>query len=150
MKKVEIENRTKEGTKRDFFMVDLIIEDEKIDTGENPIESHSFWTDIQDQSQRALYRIEKENPTMKFDFNLATMAMSEEQKDERFKSHIKGKYPNIDIDRLFEVIDNEIKEIQVTGPDDNHPNPFLKIPISSHMTKNIITSVIDKFLKEKE
>jgi hypothetical protein len=151
MKKVEIENRIQEidDDKRDFFMVDLVIDEEKIDSGTNPISSHSFWNYMQQASQRALYRIKNENPTMNFDFNLSTMGMSEEQQEERFKTFIKGKYPELDVDVIFDVINNEVGEIQMTGPDDNHPNPFLKFSIESHFMKNFIVSVIDKLSKEK-
>ena len=150
---VEIENRVKEikDGKRDFFMVDLIVDGEKIDTGENPIRSHSFWRDMEDQSQRAIHRIEKNNPTMSFDFNLSTMGMTDEQIEQRFRNHIKNNHPDFDgVDRLFDLVDAEVGEIQVTGPDDNHPNPFLKFQIGSQMTKNFILCVVEKFLKDGE
>lgn len=147
---VEIENRVKEieDSKRDLLMVDLMIDEEKIDTGNNPISSHSFWNKIQQASQRALYRIEQENPKMSFDFNLHTMGMSEEQKNERFKAHIQEKYPDLDVDMVFGVIDQEVGEIEMTGPDDNHPNPFMKFPIGSQFSKAFISSVVDRVLKE--
>jgi len=144
---IEIENRTKETTKREFFMVDLIVGEQKIDTGENPISSHSFWKDMEDQAQRAIYRIEKNNPTMSFNFNMSTMGMSDEQLEQRFRTHIKSRYADVDVDKLFDLIDKGVGEIAATGPDDNHPNPFMKFPIGSHMTKSFIISVLDKFLK---
>jgi hypothetical protein len=152
MKKLKIENRKLEinDGRGDFLMVDLTIDDEKIDTGDNPISSHSFWKDIQNHSQRALYRIERDNPKMNFDFNLASMDMTDEQKAARFKSHIKGKYPDMEVDAIFEVIENEVKEIEMTGPDDNHPNPFFKFPIGSDMTKNFIISIVSKLQKKEE
>ena len=150
MKTVEIENRTiNVGDEEDFFMVDLIIGDEKIETGEEPISSHEFWKDISEQSQRALYRIEKNNPTMSWDYNLSTMGMSEEEKNERFVSFIKNKYQDVDVDKIIKVIDKEVSSIELSGPDDNHPNPFMKFPIGSQMMKNFIIVVVDKFLKEK-
>jgi len=150
MKKVEIENRIKELKKRDFFMVDLTVGDEKIETGENPIESHSFWSDMSDQAQRAIYRIEKNNPTMSFKFDMATLGMSDEDLDNRFKAHMKEKYQDLDVDKVVELIDDEINSMVVTGPDDNHPNPFMKFPVDSQLTKNLIICIIDKFIKEKE
>lgn len=152
MKEVEIENRTivvGDGHK-DFLMVDLIIDGEKIETGEEPISSYSFWSDMEDQAQRAIYRIKNNNPEINFNFSLSTMGMTNEELEERFRSHIKGKFSNIDVDKLFDIIDKEVKEIEMTGPDDNHPNPYMKFPIGSQMTKNFIISVLDKFTKENE
>ncbi len=152
MKEVEIENRTivvGDGHK-DFLMVDLIVDGEKIETGDNPISSYSFWSDMEDQAQRAIYRIKNNNPEINFDFNLSTMGMSNEELEERFRNHIKGKFTgkftNIEVDKLFDLIDKEVSEIQMTGPDDNHPNPYMKFPIGSQMTKNFIISVVEKYL----
>lgn len=152
MKEVEIENRTikvKDKSLDNFLMVDLIVDGQKIETGDNPISSYSFWEDMNDQTQRALHRIKKNNPKMSFDFNMSTMGMTDEQIEQRFRNHIKGKYPEIDVDGLFDLVDKEVGEIQMTGPDDNHPNPELKFPIGSQMTKNFIIVVLDKFLKQK-
>lgn len=153
MKEVEIENRTikvKDKSLDNFLMVDLIVDGQKIETGDNPISSFSFWEDMNDQTQRALYRIKKNNPKMSFDFNMSTMGMTEEEIEQRFRNHIKGKYPEMDVDKLFDLVDAEVKEFKMTGPDDNHPNPELKFPIGSQVTKNFIISVLDKFLKEKQ
>lgn len=151
MKEVEIENRITENSvsEREFFMVDLIVDGQKIDTGSNPIGSFSFWKDMNDQTQRALHRIKKNNPKMSFDFSMSTMGMTDEQIEQRFRTHIKGKYPEMDVDRLCDLVDAEVNEIKMTGPDDNHPNPELNFPIGSQMTKNFIIVVLDKFLKEK-
>ncbi len=154
MKEVEIENREKHFDKKNgesdsFFMVDLIVDGQKIETGDNPISSYSFWEDMNDQTQRALYRIKKNNPKRSFNFNIATMGAGEEQLEQGFRNHIKGKYPEMDVDGLFDLVDKEVGEFKLTGPDDNHPNPELKFPIGSQATKNFIISVLDKFLKEK-
>jgi len=153
MKKAEIENRVEEikDGKMNFFMVDLVIGDEKIGTGDNPISSHSFWEKMQDATQRALYRIERDNPKMNFDHNFRTMGMSDEQKEIGFKSHIQEKYPKLDVDMVFDIIDKEVSKIETTGPDDNHPNPFMKAPVGGHLSRAVMVSVIDKILnKENE
>lgn len=150
-KEIEIENRTitiSDG-KGDFFMVDLKLNDETIETGNNPISSFSFWEDMEKQASRALYRIKKNNPKTKFDFNLSTLGMSDEEKESRFVAHLKGKYTNINVDEVLEAINKEISEIKVTGPDDNHPNPELKFPIDSQLVKMVFISVIDKLSKNK-
>ena len=47
---IEIENRIQklENNNGEFFMVDLIIDKEVIKTGDNHIDSFSFWEDIFD------------------------------------------------------------------------------------------------------
>lgn len=95
MKEVEIENReehfeTRKGESDSVFMVDLIVDGQKIDTGDNPIASYSFWQDMEGQTQRMLHRIKK-----------------------------------------------------------NNPNPFMKFPIGSHITKNKILCVVEKFLEQQ-
>ena len=150
-KKIEIENRTKklDNDAGEFFMVDLKINDEVISTGDNMYASFSFWEDMEKQANRALYRIKKNNPKTKFDFNLQSMGMSEAEKEARFVTFIKGKYPDVNVDEVLEIFTKEIGEIKVTGPDDNHPNPEFKFPIDSQLTKVIIISVLDKLAKKK-
>jgi hypothetical protein len=149
MKEVEIENRTFVEEDDSCLMVDLIIDGEKIETGEEPISSYSFWSDMEDQAQRALYRIKKNNPEISFNFNWQTMGMSDEQLEQGFREHIKNKYKNIDVDKVFNILDKEIASIEITGPDDNHPNPFMKFPIGSHMTREVIIKIVNEFVKEK-
>jgi hypothetical protein len=150
-KKIEIENRTKtlDSGNGEFFMVDLKIDDETINTGENMYASFSFWEDMLQQANRALYRIKKNNPKTNFDFNLQTMGMSETEKEARFISHIKGRHADIDVDKILEIFKKEVSEIKVTGPDDNHPNPEFIFPIDSQLNKVIFINVIDKYLKSK-
>lgn len=150
MKTVEIENRTNEGKDINVLMVDLIIDGQKIDTGNNPVTSYSFWEDISEQSQRALHRIKKNNPKMKFDFDLSSMMLTEEEKNQRFIKHVKSKHADIDVDKVMELIDKEFSKVELTGPDENHPNPFMKFPLNGQLTKMFIVSVIDEFLKENK
>ena len=148
---VEIKNRVEvigDGEK-DFVMVDLIIDDKVIDTGNNPISSYSFWEDIEKASQRALYRIKNQNAKMSFDFNLSTLGMSEADKEARFLAYLKNQKPELDVDMVINVINNELSEIKNTGPDDNHPNPFRKFPIDSQMFKAFIVNVVEEVLKLK-
>lgn len=147
MKEIKIENRVKETPKRQYFMVDLTIDGQKIESGDNPMSSYGFWSDLEGQTQRALYRI-KNNNTIKFDFNLATMGLSEEEKERRFVNHMKQKYEDIDVDKAVQIINEQVSQIQATGPDDNHPNPFMTFPIGSQMVKNIIIKVLDEYNKK--
>lgn len=141
---IEIENReVKVGdTDRVFAMVDLIIDGNKIETGENPITSFSFWEDMNQASERALYRIKKNNPKQKFDFNLGTMGLTEAQKDERFTDFLKSQHPDMNVDEILVVVNEELGKLELTGPDDDHPNPEMKFPINSHIVKRIIFSII--------
>jgi hypothetical protein len=148
---VEIKNRVEvigDGEK-DFVMVDLIIDDKIIDSGNNPISSYSFWEDIEQVSQRALYRIKNQNPKMRFDFNLSTLGMSEDDKEARFVAYLKNQKPELDVDMVMSVINKELSEIKKVGPDDNHPNPFMKFPIDSQMVKAFILNIIEQVLIEK-
>jgi hypothetical protein len=145
-KKLSIEERTSE--KSAGVMVDLKINDQIIDTGNNPISSYSFWTDLEQAVQRAIYRIKTKNPKLKWDFNLSTMAMSEEQKKQKFVDYAKSKNPEIDVDKAFEIFDAEIAKIQMTGPNDDHPNPYLKNPINSDLSKIILLNVIKEYIKK--
>jgi hypothetical protein len=150
--KIEIENReVKVGDgERVFAMVDLMIGEQKIETGSNPISSYSFWEDMNEASERALFRIKKNNPKQKFDFNLGTMGMTEKQKEDRFMDHLKATYPDANVEEIVGVLTQEIGKIEMSGPDDNHPNPFLKFPIDSQFVKMIVVSVVNELDKIKK
>lgn len=153
MKKVGIENRTieiEEEGYNDDQLVDLVIDGKTITTGDNPISSFSFWDDLEDEVQRALYRIKNGNPGMNFDFNLSTMAQSDEDRRERVIQHIQEKKEFVNVRSLFNIIDEELKEIKHTGPDDNHPNPFLKMEMDSDFVKLFIASIIEKYEQENQ
>lgn len=144
LKKVEIENRIQENNKEvgDFFMVDLIVDGTKIDSGREPISNHHFWKQIGEQAERAKFKIKKENPRFKhlFDGDF----FNDNQKNV-FINHLKDKYPNVDVDNVLSVFDSEIAKVKQTGPDDNHPNPELRFPIDSQLSQEILISVINKF-----
>ena len=149
--KIEIKNRVEvvDDGGKDLVMADLIINEQTIDTGNNPISSYSFWKDIEQASQRALYRIKNENSDMNFDFSLSTLGMSEASKEATFVNHLKNQKPELDVDMVMDVINKELSEIKMIGPDDNHPNPFMKFPIDSQMVKAFIVNIVEKVLKLK-
>jgi hypothetical protein len=149
MKTVEIENRVEVMSDYlgDLVTVDLIIDGEKITTGDEPISSYSFWSDMLDQTRRALYRLKKNNPRLSFNSNLSTIGLSESDKNNRFIKYLKGKYVDLDVDKISELIDNEFKEIKPTGPDDNHPNPETSFPLNGDFNKHFIMSIISKLNK---
>jgi len=151
MKEVTIVNRTLEIDDKfdDFQMVDLIVDGETINTGQNPVESFSFWDDLEDEVQRAIYRIRTGNPKMGFDFNLQSMGQSEEAKRGRLIAYIQDKHQSINVNTLFDVFDEQRKEIKHTGPDDNHPNPYHKMEIDCDFLKLFMASIIEEYEKKK-
>lgn len=152
MKELGIENREKkiDDDYDDFFMVDLTINGETINTGVSPVESYTFWDDLEDEVQRALYRIKTNNPKMSFDFSLASLAMSDEEQEKRYIDHIQEKHPDVDVGRVFELANNEIGKMELTGPDDNHPNPYIKTPIKNVLIKNLIVCVLEEYTKKND
>lgn len=151
MIKVEINNREKElESKRlkKFFMVDLTIDGQEVVKCEEPISCYGFWEDLGEAAERAKYRIKKNNPNMGFDFNLATMALSDEEKELRFMNHLKEQNPDVDVESIMEVINKEVGDVKLTGPDDNHPNPMMKMPIDSQMVKAMMLNVVVKCKKK--
>lgn len=146
LNKIEIENRIQkiDDDLPDFFMVQLFVDDQPINFHEEPISNYDFWQNMLEQTHRALYRIKKNNPEITFDFSL----VSKGEKDMRFINHLKTKYPNLDIDNIFELFDKEIEDIKPTGPDDNHPNPEVRFPIDSDLTKNVFISLHNKLIQK--
>ena len=146
MDEITIKNRKEEESK--FFMVQLFIDDTEIPTGDDPFECHFFWDQMNKQSERALYRIETNNPDLGFDYNLMTMGLSTEEKREKYLQHIKLKFPNLDVVKINNLIEEEIGKIKLSGPDDNHPNPRMKFPLDSDLTKMLVMAVINELNKE--
>lgn len=79
--------------------------------------------------------------------NLLPKEEKEALKKAQLKGHINTKYPSVDADKLFSILSECIGEIQPTGADDNHPNPFLKFRIDSDFMKVFISSIIEKYNK---
>jgi len=115
----------------------------------NHIESYMFWEEMERAANRAMYRIKKANPKYDYNMSLQSMMTTPERQRELFIKHLETKDYDINIPMLFDIIDKEVAEIKVTGPDDNHPNPFLKFPASSDFMKSFITAVINKYEKQK-
>jgi hypothetical protein len=141
--KVDIQERETPGG----VAVDLKINDQVINTGNNPISSFSFWEDLEQAVQRSIFRIKTKNPKMGFDFNIHTMGMTNEEKAKRFLDFAKKKCPDVDVEKAFDLLDKEIATMQLTGPDDNHPNPYMKSPINSDLVKILFLNVLSKYNK---
>ena len=152
MKTIKIVERTtsnEEKLEGRNLAVDLIIDGETINTGRTPISSYAFWDDLEKEAQRALYSLDTKNPKMNFDFSLSTMTLSEDQKKKRFLDYAKSKHPDINVEKIFEIIDTEVNSMQLTGPDDNHPNPYMKFPIGGDLPKMVLLKTIEKYLKNE-
>ena len=130
-----------EGT---FTMVDLQIGDITINTGSNPFDSMSILEDLEVAVQRAIFKLKMKNPDLSFDISLETMGMTDEDKKKNFIKHMQHMHPGLDVKKIIDMFDEEISKIQLTGPDDNHPNPEMKMPIGNDLNKNICICVIDK------
>jgi hypothetical protein len=62
---------------------------------------------------------------------------------EQFKDYIKGKYPNLDTDRILSLIDQNVKQIQ---PNLNNPTRGCVVPIGCDLNKNLIIKIISEYL----
>lgn len=113
----------------------------------NPIDSYLFWEEMEKQTNRALFKLKKLNPELSFDFDLHSMAFTQEQKKAQLIEHLYRKYPSVDAEKVFNIIETNIKKIIPTGPDDNHPNPSLKFSIDSDFMKSFIISTIEAYNK---
>ena len=153
MKKVELNNRVQENENLyDFFMVDLVIDGETIDTGKSPNGSYYFWKDLEEASQKAMKRLEDNNDEkMKRTFNvggLNWLMTTPEQREAQFKDFLVKRYDNLDIDKLVGLVNHAIESIQPKGPTDGeHPNPFLKFKLSDDIIKTIIANIVSEYIK---
>lgn len=153
MKKVELSNRVQENENLyDFFMVDLVIDGETIDTGKAPNGSYYFWKDLEEASQKAMKRLEDNNDEkMKRTFHvggLNTLMSTKEQRDEQFKNFLVKRYDNLDVDKLVGLVNHAIESIELKGPaDGEHPNPFLKFKLSDDIIKTIIANIVSEYMK---
>ena len=142
--KIEIIERELEGN---MMAVDLVVNGQTINTGDNPISSFSFFEDIKKAARRAIFRIKTKNPRLKFDFNLATMALSEEDKNQRLINHIKSQRSDIDVDKAMKIVNDQISKIKPFGPNDDHPNPEFETQINSDLVKILIINSIGEYNK---
>lgn len=61
-----------------------------------------------------------------------------------FITHLKGKYPSLDIPAILDLIDSNVAEIQpITEDQDN----CVKVPIGSDLNKNLIIKVISEYIE---
>ena len=114
---------------------------------ETPIDSYNFWEEAEQQANRSLFKLKKLNPKLSFNFDLRSMTTSPEKQRAGLIAHIAKKSPSVDTEKLFAILETNIAAITTTGPDNNHPNPFLKFPIDSDFIKVFISSVIEAYNK---
>lgn len=150
-KKIELRNRTIE--KKDienFVLVDLVIDGEVIETTNIPNGSYYFWEDMEEISQKAMKRLidnNSERMVQMFNVgNLNSLMTTSEQKKEIFQSNMTKNFQNLDIPKLFEIIDSEIDSIKFNKPEHGeHPNPFLKFSLKDDIIKNFIAVILTKY-----
>lgn len=61
-----------------------------------------------------------------------------------FITHMQGKYPELDIKAIINLIDSNVAEIQPIKEDGNNE---VKVPIGSDLNKNLIIKVISEYLE---
>jgi hypothetical protein len=47
---------------------------------------------------------------------------------------------------VLAILATQLKEIKQNGPDDNHPNPYVKVPIDSDLVKFMVCKVLSEYL----
>ena len=63
--------------------------------------------------------------------------------DSPFKKMLKEKNPEVNIDKMFEIFDVKIKEVQAS-----HGLEEIRLPLGCDLNKAIIASIISEYLKE--
>jgi hypothetical protein len=63
-----------------------------------------------------------------------------------FIKHMQGKYPEIDIKAIVELVDKNVAEIK---PNPNNPTQEIKIFPGSDLNKNLIIKIISEYLEVK-
>jgi len=62
----------------------------------------------------------------------------------QFLDHSRKRFPDIDVDRVMRIVDDEIEILKGSTPPDNKE---LKFPLESHLNRGLIMNVIDKYMK---
>ena len=63
--------------------------------------------------------------------------------DSPFNKQLKGKNPEVNIDKMFEIFNEKFKEIKkIQGTED------LRLPLDCDLNKALISSIINEYLKE--
>ena len=78
----------------------------------------------------------KRNTQEKININLKQTNMS----SEKFIEHVKESNPGVDIDKLFNIFESSIKEIQLI------PGRNMVLPLDCDMNKAIIAKVVSQYL----
>jgi hypothetical protein len=112
---------------------------------DNCIDSYVFWANVENQANRAMYKIKQMNPGKIFNFSLQSMMVTPEERRRQFLAHVKNKHSSVNAELAFKLIDEEVAKITMNGPDDNHPNPFHKFELSSDIVKTIFIAVMDRY-----
>jgi len=62
---------------------------------------------------------------------------------EEFKDYIKGKYPDLDTDRILSLIDQNVKQIR---PNPNNTDKGCVVPIDCDLNKHLIVKILSEYL----
>jgi hypothetical protein len=65
-----------------------------------------------------------------------------------FESRIKEKYPELDIDRLFSIFEDQLNDVRKNIPEDStEEQKQIRLPLGCDMNKAILTKTISEYLK---
>jgi hypothetical protein len=62
-----------------------------------------------------------------------------------FINHMKGKYPELDIDTIVKLVNQNVNSIQTHT---KNPNKQISVPLGCDMNKNLIIKTISEYLKK--
>jgi len=65
--------------------------------------------------------------------------------ENEFINHMKGKYPELDIEIIVGLVDQNVNSIQ---PHTNNENKEISVPLGCDMNKNLIIKIISEYLKK--
>ena len=66
-----------------------------------------------------------------------------------FKTHMKRKFPSIDIDEAINIFDKNINEIKA-GAEQAEANPEVRLPLGCDLNKNMFLKSMFEYLELKQ
>lgn len=67
--------------------------------------------------------------------------------EKQFKAYIKGKYPDLDTDKILSLIDQNVAEIK---PNPANTEKGCVVPIDCDLNKHLIVKIISEYLKTEQ
>lgn len=67
--------------------------------------------------------------------------------EKRFVEHMTKKYSNLNVEKIIELVDRNILEIQTHR---ENPNKEIALPLNCDMNKNMIIKIISEYIEFKK